>query len=128
MLAGGLTGCDSGYSNNDITYEEARLTLEQQETLYPTTFLTVDGTYRKNLIGEWVMVGTVGSSATIATYKDVVLTISYYSKTQTLLGTETQTIYDYFTPGNQVKFKLKSFGYKGAKSIGLAVSNAVAAY
>ncbi|MEJ8802130.1 hypothetical protein [Pontibacter sp. H249] len=126
VLAGSLTGCDPGYSNSHTSYEEAKLTLEQQEQMYPTNFLTADGTYRRNLIGEWVIEGTVGSTATIAKYKDVVLTISYYSKTQTLLGTEQQTIYDYFSPGNKVKYKFKSFGFKGAKSIGIDVLGAAA--
>lgn len=109
-----------------MSYEEARLTLEQQEIMYPTSFLTAEGTYRKNFIGEWVVEGTVSSTATVAKYKDVVLTISYYSKTETLLSTEQQTIYDYFTPGNKVKYKFRSYGYKGAESIGIDVSDAVA--
>lgn len=127
VLLGGLSGCDSGYSNSHTSYEEARLTLEEHERMYPSNFLTTNGTHRKNLLGEWVMEGTVNSTASVAAYKDVVLTISYYSKTETLLGTERQIVYDFFRPGSNVKYKLKSYGIKGAKSIGIEVLNAVPA-
>jgi len=86
------TACDSGYADGTSSYDNAKLTLEQQETLYPTSFLTTDGTYRRNLIGEWVMEGSVTSIAAVANYKDVVLTINYYSKTNTLIGSEQHTL------------------------------------
>ncbi|MBF8962113.1 hypothetical protein I0P70_02545 [Pontibacter sp. FD36] len=127
VLLSSLSGCDSGYSNSHTSYEEAKLTLEEQERMYPSNFLSTDGTHRKNLLGEWVMEGTVKSTASVATYKDVELAISYYSKTETLLGTERQTVYDYFRPGAKVKYKLKSYGIKGAKKIGVEVINALPA-
>lgn len=121
------TACDSGYADGTSSYEDAKLTLEQQENLYPLSFITTDGTYRKNLIGEWVMEGSVTSTAAVANYKDVVLTINYYSKTNTLIGSEHHTLYEYLTPGNSLKYKIKSYGYRGTSSVGIEIEDAIAA-
>jgi len=120
-----FSACDNGYADNTGSYENARLTLKEQESLYPTSFIKSDGTYRRNLIGEWVMEGSVTSKATVANYKDVVLNISYYSKTNTLIGSEQHTLYEYLAPGSTVQFKIKSFGYKGTSGIGVEVEDAV---
>lgn len=101
--------------------------MEEKEKRNPTSFLSTDGTYRKNLMGEWVLEGTISNSATIATYKDVVLEIKFYSKTKTLLGTEKEAIYEYFPAGQRKSFKIKTYGYKGTKSIGWDIIRASAA-
>lgn len=123
-----LISCDSGYADSStLTYEEAKLTIEQNEKLYPLNFLDVDGTYRKNFIGEWVLEGKINSKATLAKYKDVVLDIRYYSKTETLLGNDRKVIYDYLAPGSNIKFKIKTFGPKGAQTVGINVADAAIA-
>jgi hypothetical protein len=126
----GLTNCNSGSSGNYDTgssYQETKMTLEEKEKQNPTSFLSTDGTYRKNLMSEWVLEGTISNSATIATYKDVVLEISFYSKTKTLLGTEKEAIYEFFPAGQRKTFKIKTFGYKGTNSIGWEIISAAAA-
>ncbi|EJF08897.1 hypothetical protein O71_18186 [Pontibacter sp. BAB1700] len=128
LLTLGLSSCDSGYADSSsISYEEAKLSIEQQEKLYPLNFVDVDGTYRKNFIGEWVLEGKINSTATLAKYKDVVLDIKYYSKTETLIGRDREIIYDYLAPGSNVKFKIKTFGPKGAKSVGIDIADAATA-
>ena len=69
--------------SNPQTYQEKKMTLEETEKANPTDFLKVTGTYRQNLIDQWVVEGSVTNSASVATYKDVVLDIVYFSKTQT---------------------------------------------
>ena len=116
----GLMGCNSDYSgsyNSSSSYQKTKMTLEEKEKQNPTSFLATKGTYWKNLIGEWVIKGTISNSATIATYKDVVLRIYFYSKTGTLLGTEKKIIYEYFPARQTKKFKIKTYGYQGTKKI-----------
>lgn len=130
VLTLGLTNCNSGSSDNYDTgssYQETKMTLEEKEKQNPTSFLSTDGTYRKNLMGEWVLEGSISNSATIATYKDVVLEISFYSKTKTLLGTEKEAVYEYFPAGQSKSFKIKTYGYKGTSSIGWNILSASAA-
>jgi hypothetical protein len=120
-----LSSCDAGYSRPS-SYEEVKMTLEEQEQQSPTDFLKAEGTYRENLIGQWVLEGNIVSSATVAHYKDVVVTVNYYSKTETLLASDRYTLYEFITPGERQAFKLKTEGYQGTKAISMEVSDAVA--
>jgi hypothetical protein len=111
-------------TESDSSYQETKLTLEEQERANPLSFLSTDGTYKKNLIGEWVLNGTIYNSASIATYKDATLEVYFYSKTNTLIGKEKHSIYEYFAPGKTKSFKIKTYGYKGTSSIGWEIINA----
>lgn len=125
----GLNCCGSNSTNDFNTetgssYQETKMTLEEQERANPMAFLSTDGTYKKNLLGEWVLNGTVSNSATVATYKDVVLEVHFYSKTKSLIGTEKHSLYEYFVAGKTKSFKIKTFGYKGTSSIGWDIISA----
>ena len=124
-----LTNCNnsefpSDSFNSEQSYQETKMTLEEEESKNPTSFLEVNATYSKNLIGEWVISGTISNSATIVTYKDVVLIIEFVSKTESLLGTEKHVIYDYFPSSKTKKFKIKTYGKKKTKTIGLYIDDA----
>ena len=103
------------------------MTIEEQEMREPTSFLKSEGTYRSNLIEEWVLEGTISSSATVAKYKDVVLLVNFYSKTKTLIGTERHPIYEYINPGRSINFKIKTNGFDGTESVGWDIESAEAA-
>ena len=123
MLVVLLANCDSRSSDyrgrsSGSSYQATKITLEEKEKRSPTSFLSSEGTYKKNFFGEWVLEGTISNSATIAKYKDVVLNVHFYSKTKTLLGTQSHTIYEYFPAGRSKSFKIKTMGYKGTKSVG----------
>jgi len=120
-----FAACETPSSYVQPSYEEVKMTLEEQERMNPTAFLSEEGTYRKNLIGEWVIERKISNAATIATYKDAVLQVTYYSSTDTKMGSENKTIYEYFKPRSVLLFKIKTFGPKGAKAIGLSVISAV---
>lgn len=115
-------------STTPATYEEKRQSLAEIEQENPTNFLKVEGTYRENLVGRWVLEGSIFNTATTARYKDVVLEITYYSKTNTYLGSETKVFYEYFEPNSEKKFKIKVDGYGGTEKIGYNISSAIAVY
>ncbi len=118
-------GCQSNSSNNNVTYQSAKMTLLQKEQATPISFLKItNGTYKKNLLDTWVIEGYVTSTATVANYKDVVITVSYYTKTKTLLGTQDFQQYEYVKPGSSVPFKIKSDGYQSTEIIGVDVKRA----
>ena len=122
-----FVSCNSNSNSNSQptpSYQKAKMTLQEQENSNPTGFLKAACTYRKNIIGEWVLEGTITNSATLATYKDIVLRIVYYSKTRTQIGTEEKTLYDYYKPNSTQKFKIKSFGYEGTESIEFQILSA----
>jgi hypothetical protein len=130
VLTLGLSNCNSrssGKYDTNSSYEETKMTLEEKEKQNPISFLLTDGTYRKALTGGWVLKGTISNSATIATYKDVVLEISFYSKTNTHLGTTQETVYEFFPAGQTKEFKLKTKAYKGTNAISWNIISATPA-
>lgn len=124
LLFVAFTSCDNSNNYSPPSYQETKMTLEQQENSSPTDFLSVEGTFRKNLIGEWVIEGNIVSKATIATYKDVTVKISYYSETKTEIGSEEKTILKYFKPNSSQPFKIKTNGVEGTNNIGLSIVSA----
>lgn len=132
LLSMGCNNRDSSYgsgSGNSSSasmsdYRQAEQTLEERESANPTEFLSTKGTYRQNLLDQWVLEGTVKSSAKSATYKDIVLEIVHYSKTGSEIGREQSTIYEFVRPGERISFKIKTNGYRGTSSIGWEVSDA----
>jgi hypothetical protein len=126
-----LTACgQSGDSSTSITeesYNQKVTSVEETELSQPTTFLKADGNYNKNLIGTKIKLhGTITNSASVATFKDAVVQITFYSATQTELFNKNYSIYNYFPPHSTVEFELKTENYKDVESIGVAVVGAVA--
>lgn len=123
------SGSGNSYSNSSSqgSYQEVKETLEDKELNNPLSFLDESATARKNLLGEFVIEGEIINRATIATFKDVTLKVTFYSKTKTNLGDERFTIFEYFGPKSRTPFKIKSYGYKGATSLGWEIVRAKAA-
>ena len=112
--------------NSSSTYEESVMTIAQLEAAEPTSYLTADGTYRPNFLGDKLKIsGLIHNKATVTTYKDVVIDVIFYSKTNTEITREKYTVYDFFGPNNQKEFKLKVNNYSNVGSIGWEVSNAI---
>ncbi len=117
---------DGGIVNNirDSYYEKVR-TVEEIENDDPVRFLDASGDYRKNIWGDKIKVNcTINNNATVATYKDAVVEITYYTKTNTKVGSETQTIYEVFPPNSSKTIKLKLDNYKNVNAIGWKVVRA----
>jgi len=108
------------------SYQEKILTVEEIERTQPTNFLTVSGNYNKNFWGDKINVqGVIENRATVAKYKDAVVKVTYYSKTNTPLAKNNYTIYDVFSPRSQIKFTLKIENYQNVSSIGLDIISAI---
>ena len=117
---------DNGYNGaSSGSYQEQKISIEEKEQAYPTNFLDATGTYRENLLGDKLKInGTITNSATVATYKDAIVRVTYYSKSKTNLGSEDYTIWDVFPPHSTKKFKLKIKNYSNVNSIGWDVIDA----
>ncbi len=61
---------------------------------------------------------------TDATYKDVDLKLTFYSKTKALLETDKETVFEVLPPGQSKNFKTKYFAPKGTDSVALEVLGA----
>ncbi len=132
---GGSGYSSSGSSSNNYegayssSYQEEKMSIKEKERAYPTDFLSADGTYRENLLGDKLKVnGVIENNATVATYKDAIVRVTYYSKSNTNLGSEDYTIWEVFKPHSTTTFKLKIQNYSNVKSIGWDVIDASVVY
>ena len=101
------------------------MTIEEIERSQPTKFLNASGNYNENFWGNQIKVhGVIKNSATVASYKDAIVRVTYYSKTKTELIRKEYTIYENFPPHSEVKFELKIENYKDVNTIGWEVIQA----
>lgn len=106
-------------------YEEKKETLEEMEKKDPVRFLVaIVNKDRKNFWGQTVVKSTLKNNATVASYKDVEIELSFFSKTGALLEKDNETIYETIAPGKEVDFKTKYFAPKGTDSVVIKVVNA----
>jgi hypothetical protein len=125
LFVASMFACKSKEHKFDTTtYEKAKESLEEKEKKNPEQFLSVTSSDKKNLIGQTVIRGTVHNRASVCTYKDVEVKISFFCKTGVLLEENKETVYEIIPPGNSVKFKSKYFAPKGTGSMVITVLNA----
>lgn len=122
-----ITACSSNdkkTTDKKDAYEQTKETLAETEKKNPTRFLSVEGHDKKNLLGQTVVKGTLTNKATVSSYKDVEIELSFYSKTGTLLEKDVETIFETIAPGKDADFKTKYFAPKGTDSVALKVMGA----
>ncbi len=112
------------------TPEELRQELLEKERQNPMSYLTVsyklDVKVRLLRASEDVINGTIYNSATMATFKDVVVNIKFLTNTDALLATKQYTLYEFVTPNGSKNFQLKVVSPSGTKKIGVEVNSASA--
>lgn len=124
FLVNKLSGNSSGLGES---YEQKVMTVEEIERATPTDFLSASGTYKENFWGsKFKVTCVITNKATVATYKDAVIRITYYSKTETALGSNDYTIYETFPPTSTKTVELKIDNYKDVSSLGWEVVSATA--
>ena len=81
-----LAACNSDTAVKEkASYNATKTALLHKEENDPPAFITVSGTSKKNIVGQTVVKGTLVNKASVATFKDVDIKLSFYSKTQALL-------------------------------------------
>ena len=104
---------------------ELRQELKQKEQQEFFKYLKVDYIKpRKNFFGETVVEGTISNNADLSSFKDIVLEITYMSKTQTALNVQNCTVYELLTSKKTVPFKYKTYAPKATEECSVRVINA----
>lgn len=106
--------------------DEIRQDLYNKEMENPKDYLSV--TYNLNyrvISGKDEIIGTIYNNASLASYKDVVLTVVYSTKTDTELSRENFVVYDYVDAGGSRNFNIKTYSPEGTKKIGVYINSAV---
>lgn len=118
---------NSSSSTSGETYEQKVMTVEEIERATPTDFLKASGTYKENFWGNKFNINVViTNEATVATYKDAIIRITYYSKTKTEIVSKDYTIYEIFPPTSSKTVELKIDNYQNVNSLGWDVISATA--
>lgn len=127
IFSGILFSCNND-SKNAVTekesYEKTKETMQAKEEKNPSDFLVVGGHDKRNFVGQTVIKGTLTNKAKVAVFKDIDLKLSFYSKTNTLLETDKETVFEVLHPGESRSFKTKYFAPKGTDSVALEVMGA----
>jgi len=105
-------------------YKKAQDILEVKEKKNPTAFLRVSSKNKHNLFGQTVIKGNLANTAKICAFYDIVLQLSFFSKTGSLLEKDSETIYETIEPGKSTNFKTKYFAPKGTDSVSILVMSA----
>lgn len=121
-----LISCsNSNSSSSQKSPEELRLELKEQEKSNPTQYLSFSGSYKESFWGDdFNITCKFENNASLVTYKDAVLRITYYSKTKTKLGAENYTVYELFPPSTTKTIELKIDNYKNVDSFTMDLLNA----
>ena len=106
------------------TAAELRAELLQREQAAPETYVQVEGKHWRNLIDELVLEGDITNQATLARYKDPVLSVTWYSKTGTELETQHYQIYELVRPQGSAHFKLKTNAPSYVATVALGIASA----
>lgn len=123
-LINNINQSGNSYDSGD-SYQEKVMTVEEIERSQPVNFLSADGTYRENFWGNKFKVSCkITNKATVATYKDAVVRVTYYTKTKTVLGSNDYTVYETFPPNSTKTVELKIDNYRDVNSIGWDVISA----
>lgn len=123
MIFASCSGGSPGSGGKD-TYAKSRESMEQVEQKNPARFLHAKIDTKKNLLGQTVVRGTIISTASIVSYKDVTIILRFFSKTGALLEEDKDTVFETVGPGSSVKFKTKYFAPKATDSVSVTVTGA----
>ncbi len=103
-----LFSCNSDETKKADTeqksYVDTKKALLEKEQKKPVNFINVKGQDKRNLLGQTVVKCILTNNAKIATYKDVDLKLSFYSKTKALLETDKETVFEVISPGQSKNF------------------------
>lgn len=109
--------------------EVIRQKLLEQELSTPLDYLSVK--YKldyKVFSGDDVIEGSIYSSSTLATFKDVKLEVVCISETGSIIRSYYYTIYDFVYPSRSTKFNIRLKTPKATKQIGVSVVDALSHY
>jgi len=120
------------YFGNDFeldmeeSYEDKIVSISQLEDMQPTDFLTLEGNYNKSFWGtEFKVKGNIVNNATVADYKDIIIRITFYSKTNTVIGTRENKLYEVYPPNSTTPFQFNVKNYKDVNSISCEIVEAI---
>jgi hypothetical protein len=138
-----FSSCNSGGSttapSRPKTPQELKWELERQEKSNPREYLSAKATMSPNKVKTreaglfrdaqykddgYNIEGTIKNSASIARFKDVVLTVTFLSQTGTKLDEKDYVFYEFYEPNSSKGFKLHTYPPEPTKQFSVKVKDA----
>ena len=120
----------SSQSNQQKTAFELRQELLAKENENPLDYLRITYNLSVNVRlikeSEDVITGTIYNSASIATYKEIVLLVKFMTNTDVVITKKRYTVSEYVQPNNSTSFKIKVVSPSGTRKIGVEILDASA--
>jgi hypothetical protein len=102
------------------------MSIEEIENSDPIRFLSAEGKYNESFWGSKIKIrGSITNTATVADYKDVTVRVTYYSKTNSVLGSNEYTLYEVYQPNTKTPFRLDITNYENVNTINWEVISAL---
>lgn len=121
-----VTSCSNSVSTEQSrpkTPEELKMELKNQELNDPTSYLSAENvTMTENKVKTreaglfrdaeyktdgYFIEGSIKNTATLAKYKDVILTVTLFSQTETVIEEKDYVIYEFYAPNSVNPFSFK---------------------
>ncbi|MGB8192625.1 MAG: hypothetical protein WCF67_11935 [Chitinophagaceae bacterium] len=97
-----------------------------KEVFNPTKYLSKTIKTHRNIVGQTVIEGSIVNTSSTMVFKDMVLDVSYLSKTGAIISTQRLVVYEVIRPGKKIPFKFKTKPPMGTKSSSAELVTAVA--
>ena len=123
-----IAGCNSGANSQrpSTQYEEKKTSIADMERESPLKFLKISGSHRSNLINQTVVEGEVANKATLTTYKNIKIQLTFLDKEGGTIEKQKHAIDDEVKPGTTADFKIKVKHVSEAVSVTMDVVDAEA--
>lgn len=138
-----ITSCSDSVSTEQErpkTPEELKMELKNQELNDPTTYLSAENvTMTENKVKTreaglfrdaeyktdgYFIEGNIKNTATIAKYKDVILTVTLFSQTETVIEEKDYVVYEFYAPNSVSSFSFKINPPSATNKFNVAVKGA----
>ena len=120
-------GSDTINESDKTDYNEHKNNLANEEKQKPLSFLKVETSDKKNLLGNTVVKGTVSNAATVCSYKEIRLKLLSYDAAGKVMEEHEDMINDVIQPNSSKDFKLRYHLPKGTDSIAVSIMSATVA-
>jgi hypothetical protein len=130
FILANMSSSDYSYFSEQLTErkkspEELRMELAMKEKQNPGVYLKPEITMRSNLIGQKVFEGSITNTASVATFKDIVIKFTFLSKTDAVIKEKSYTVYEIIPPKQAISIgKIKDFVSNDAKHFSVSITTA----
>ncbi len=107
-------------------YESKKTSMEDMERDSPLKFLKINASHRNNLVNQTVVEGEITNKATLTSYKNIEVQVSFLDKEGSVIEKQKHILDDVVKPGATADFKIKTGHIKGATSMSTDITAAVA--